>query len=426
VLGVPPHWLVRWGSTAIFLTLGLLLALSWIIHYPDVVPARVVITTATPPSRVIAQASGDLVDVRVRENDRTKRGALLAVIQSSAEPAAVFGLRERLSAVGVDSDHPSLSIDFPENLPLGELQGDYSTFIKNYRALRYYVELDPVGQEVRTLEPQLAHYRERLDGYLRQRDIFAQEIAVIERDYRRVRELASRQVASSRNVDDKERELLQARRALEGVQIDVTNTRLDVNRLEQSLTQLRLRDRQQRQDLQLTLAESCKNLRSRLAVWDRTYVLRAPIDGQVSLFKFWSDNQFVKTGEEVLTIVPDATQPPLGKLTMPVANSGKVKPRQTVYIRLDNYPYQEYGLLKGVVKTISPVPREARYAIEVALPQALRTSFGKHLDFHHEMQGRAEIVTEDLRLLERIFYQIRRLLMGDADPKGESLNDRSS
>jgi multidrug resistance efflux pump len=418
VLGAPPHWLVHWGITVIFLILALLLALSWIIRYPDVVLASVVVTTAIPPSAVIAQASGDLINIRVGENERVERGALLAVIQNSANPAAVFQLQERLSVLGTDLEHPALSLDFTEHLPLGELQGVYSTFIKNYKALCYYIEEDPAGQEIRTLEPQLARYRERLQGYQQQANLLAREIELADRTYRRARELSNRKVLPAQDLDDKERELLQTRRALETAQIDIANTRLDIGRLEQDLAQLRIRDRQQRQDLRLALAESYKNLSSQLVVWERTYVLRAPIDGVVSLFRFWSDHQFVKVGDEVLTIVPDGNQAPVGRVMMPLANSGKVKPGHAVYIRLDNYPYQEFGLLRGVVKSISPVPREARYAIEVALPAALETTFGKRLDFRQEMQGRAEIVTEDLRLLERIFYRIRKLLIGDADRRG--------
>lgn len=164
-----------------------------------------------------------------------------------------------------------------------------------------------------------------------------------------------------------------------------------------------------KEQLELQLLESYENLRSQLSIWEQKYVLRAPIGG-VTFFKFWSDHQFVNVGDEVMTIVPDQTQAVIGKVQMPVQNSGKVKSGQQVYIRLDNYPYQEFGMLAGTVQSISLVPRNDSYAIEVQLPRGLRTSFDKLLDFRQEMQGSAEIITEELRLLERIFYQIRRIL----------------
>ncbi|HEX3860307.1 MAG TPA: HlyD family efflux transporter periplasmic adaptor subunit [Stellaceae bacterium] len=423
VLGVPPSWLVRWGSSAILLVIVALGSLSWTIHYPDVVPATIVVTSSNPPASVIARSNGELVDVRVHDNDHVEKGAVLAIIGSTTKPSIVFQLEQQLDTLGPDLEQPATKIDFLDTLPLGELQTDYSTFVRSYRAWRYNVEQDPIGQQIRSIEPQLEHQQQRLQGYVQQQQIVRDEIEIADRDYQRGRELAYRQVMDMHTVDERQRQLLQLRRDQQGVQLDIAATHLDIDRLQQNLVELRVRDRQQRHDLASALAESTKNLRSRLAVWERDYVLRAPISGRVSLFRFWSDHQVVQTGNEVLTIVNDAKQAPIGKLALPLANSGKVKPGQAVYIQLDDYPYAEYGRIKGTVSSVATVPREARYAVEVTLPDPLTTSFGRRLAVRQEMQGQAEIVTEDLRLLDRIFYQIRKLVIGEhsghASPPGD-------
>jgi hypothetical protein len=56
------------------------------------------------------------------------------------------------------------------------------------------------------------------------------------------------------------------------------------------------------------------------------------------------------------------------------------------------------------------VPHNDLYTIQIALPQGLVTSYRKTLPFRQEMQGTAEIITKDLRLIERIFNQFRALL----------------
>jgi hypothetical protein len=48
--------------------------------------------------------------------------------------------------------------------------------------------------------------------------------------------------------------------------------------------------------------------------------------------------------------------------------------------------------------------------VEIILPKGLKTSHNKTLIFDKELKGNAEIVTQDLRLIERFFYQIRELL----------------
>ena len=91
--------------------------------------------------------------------------------------------------------------------------------------------------------------------------------------------------------------------------------------------------------------------------------------------------------------------------------SGKVIPGEKVLIKLDNYRYQEYGIVEGKVQNISLAPDEkGNYYVNVILPKGLKTSYNKKLPLDKELKGNAEIVTEDLRLIERFFYQIRKLL----------------
>ena len=81
---------------------------------------------------------------------------------------------------------------------------------------------------------------------------------------------------------------------------------------------------------------------------------------------------------------------------------------QTVNIRLANYPDREFGMIKGSIRVISLTPdKEGNLLINVSLPQGLETSYKKQISFQQEMSGTADIITEDLRLIERLLYQFR-------------------
>src|SRR5262249_20993073 len=313
------------------------------------------------------------------------QGALLAVIENSADPGAVFALEERLAAIGSEPQRTALGLEFADDLLIGELRGDYGAFVRAFKALKFYLQVDPANAEIRSLEPQLARHAERRQSLDRQREILAGQVELAQSDYSRASKLAANQNLTINDLNARSRLLLQAKQALEAVVASIADINLEIDRLEQNIANLRLRDRQQRHELLLAFSQSYETLRSHLAVWERMYVLRAPIDGQVSLFRFWSNHQFVRSGDEVFTIVPEATQKPFGKLLFPIANSGKIKLGQPVFIRLDNYQFEEYGLLRGVVRSISPVPRGAQYAIEVELSDGLITSFGRQLEFRQEM-----------------------------------------
>jgi multidrug resistance efflux pump len=182
-----------------------------------------------------------------------------------------------------------------------------------------------------------------------------------------------------------------------------------INNLEKNKLQLQMQAYQEKEKHLQELSQSIKSLRTQIETWEQTYLLKAPIDGKVSLFNFWTKNQNIKQGDEVLSVIPTEKQEVIAKLSLPVQNSGKLKQGQVVNIKLDNYQFQEYGMLKGYVKTISVMPKDDNYAIEVELPNKLTTTYHKQLEYKQEMHGIADIITEDLSLFDRVFYQFRKL-----------------
>ena len=134
-----------------------------------------------------------------------------------------------------------------------------------------------------------------------------------------------------------------------------------------------------------------------------------PIAGKVTFTKFWNENQDIIAGENVLTVIPEKPEKLTGKLQLPVAGSGKVKIGQKVNIKLENYPYLEYGTLVGTVENISLVAIENNYFVEIDLPSGLTTNYNKTLPFSSQLQGSAEIITVDIRLIERFLQPLKTM-----------------
>ena len=83
---------------------------------------------------------------------------------------------------------------------------------------------------------------------------------------------------------------------------------------------------------------------------------------------------------------------------------------QKVIIKLINYPFEEYGSLSGNIEEIEPTPTGNQYRVKIKLEKGLLTDHDKTLPFQAEMQGSLEIITGDMRLLERTFYGLRKML----------------
>lgn len=130
----------------------------------------------------------------------------------------------------------------------------------------------------------------------------------------------------------------------------------------------------------------------------------------VTFLQVWNENQTINVGDNVFSIIPDAKNIFIGKVKAPALNSGKLKVGQRVNIRLANFPDREFGVLKGEIKNISLVPdKEGNLLLDASLPNGLKTSYDKQIVFQQEMKGDAEIITEDLRLLERVLYQFKSI-----------------
>ncbi|MBP6827812.1 MAG: hypothetical protein KA165_14715, partial [Saprospiraceae bacterium] len=83
ILGTPPNWLVRWGTTIVLIGFAMMLTTAWFIRYPDVVESQVVITTSVPPVDVVSRADGNILRFLVRDKATVRESDLLAVMQST-------------------------------------------------------------------------------------------------------------------------------------------------------------------------------------------------------------------------------------------------------------------------------------------------------------------------------------------------------
>ena len=101
---------------------------------------------------------------------------------------------------------------------------------------------------------------------------------------------------------------------------------------------------------------------------------------------------------------------------MPIARSGKVERGQAVNIRFLGFPDNEFGMVRGVVDNISLVPINEHFVVEISLPNGLLTTYRKTLPFSQEMTAIIDIITEDMRLLERFFMPIRRIFRESVAP----------
>src|SRR5205085_4437130 len=104
--------------------------------------------------------------------------------------------------------------------------------------------------------------------------------------------------------------------------------------------------------LQLTVQQGYDEMQAQINKWKETYTFVANRAGTLAYLGFLENEQFIPTNQELFSIIP-LTGNLIAKAELPVRGSGKVKVGQKVNIRLENYPFEQFGLVQGVVSTIS-------------------------------------------------------------------------
>ena len=99
IMGKPPSRILRWGTTILFLIFILFILFAWLIKYPDIIPAPVVITTTNPPVTLVTKITGHIKFLYVKEREKVKAGQLVAVMETTASVSDIELLKQTIDTV---------------------------------------------------------------------------------------------------------------------------------------------------------------------------------------------------------------------------------------------------------------------------------------------------------------------------------------
>ena len=410
ILGRNPHWLIRWGLSILVMALMGLLALTWVIRYPDVISAPVTLTTALPPIKVVAQSDGKLEAVFVENGGQVREGETLALIQNTADYSDVLHLSRLLESQGpVPSESCEDTVQtWPGNLNLGEIQPAYTGFRNALQRMADFLAEGHYSKTRASLRNQQTQ-QALLGAQLEQKQSLLQrDLTLAERKYNKAHALFSQKLIAESDLFSSEELKLAKQQALQNVASELANHRIRQDDLNQRILEL---DRSHQDTLGQRgrdVRGAFKELELAFDRWRARYLLQAPIDGIVSLFQIRSPGQYVRVNQEVFTLVPE-NRTWVAKIHLAQQGAGKVAVGQDVRIKLNGFPYRQYGALPGSITAISPVAEGDTYLIDIQLDQGLTTSYGKTLPVRLNMDGTADIITEEMRLIERFLSPFRYL-----------------
>lgn len=411
ILGGVPSRIVRYGILVFVAIFSLIIIFSFIFYYPDILRSNIVVTTENPPAILVARATGKIEKLFVEDKDHVNVGQTIALIENPADYTDVLELEQVINIVlpAFDTLNFTVSQRFNKSLQLGTVQEYYSQFLTRYEELNEFYQRNYYVLKEESYREQLKNARILYDRLWEQKVAIDKEYQIKQRNYERQKKLLAGEVVSSTVLEQAESEMLSKKSELDGIRSTLAEKQIDISELDQKIIENEKEYHDYKIQYESALIEAFNNLKSQASDWFLTYVLRSPIDGVVTFNKFYAENQNITEGDRVLTIVPEDVGEVIGKVELPVRGSGKVKEGLDVNVKFDNYPYMEYGLVRGKVKSVSLVPEDSFYMVEITFPNGLVTNYDNELQMQSQLMGQAEIITEDLRLIQRIFNPLKAL-----------------
>lgn len=416
VMSRVPSWILRYGITLLFIIVMLLFAGSYFFKYPDVMQADITIMSLEPPVSVIARSTGRVDDIFVKNNQFVIKGQPLAVVQNTANTKDMLQLLGdmkiwKASGCLLDKADNLFSL---QSVSLGNIQSAYAVFLNCLNDFRNYKKLNYYSQKINSQQQQLIVKKEYYTRIVRQNPIIAEQYYTTKEIFARDSLLFRKKLISENEYDLSKSNFLQNKQAYLSFDASLKQSELQLMQGNEGLLDLRQQALEQESKYILSLHNAIEVLNAQIKEWEHDYLMSSPITGTVNQMNVWSTNQNVSSGEIVFTVVPVRQNIPKGKAMLPIQGAGKVKVGQKVNVRINNFPDQEFGYLRGKVSGISSIPitleTSSFYVVDVAFPEGMKTNYGRVLPVTRQMQGSADIITDDLRLIERLLLPIKKIL----------------
>ena len=400
-----PDFYVRWGISFFGILVVLACVVCWFIRYPEVVRSNGTLVSVNPPLPVINRVEGKLMKLFVQEGQAVKKGEILGLMESTADHEQVLRLSAELDRAASLLKENSLFripafIERDHN-HLGEVQSAYQNFIQSYMLFRDYLPGGAFYRKLGIIRKEMDVLQDQERNIQAQKELQQKDLTLIEQSYEVNKQLNKEQHLSDMDMRNEESRLISKQLSLPLVNAALLSNQ--GQRIQKENESIEMRDKYTMELSAFT--QSLHTVRALVEDWKKKFILIAPVDGKFAFTSFINEQQPLKSGQEIGFIDPGNSSY-YAQVVIPQANFGKIALDQEVLVKLPSYPSQEYGHISGRLSFISPLPTDSGYLAKVRLPAELITNYNKHIQYREGLVFQAEIITSDMRLLERFLGSI--------------------
>jgi multidrug efflux pump subunit AcrA (membrane-fusion protein) len=399
-----PSWWMRWGVTVFLGIFILLFFLAYIVRYPDIIKCEIRISTTKPSITFQLPEDAEIQKILVNNNAAVKQNTNLLVFRNSANYKDVLALDKAIVNFSYDDD--KLTAFFEKyvgaNMQLGEtIEGEWTSF-SNELLLYYKI------RKMNSFQSQIKYLDDEVDGLKRLQTHYSTLLQIddkqneINEEKMKIDSILSSQKVLSRVDNYTNRQNYYSKLSeLKQNQIQVTRIGAEIVKLMNNKKSLMSNEKQSLLTQSVSIRTSLGRLHAAIEAWKKRCLFVAPFQGKVHFLQNLEEGNIF--AGKLLTVLPDSTSHFI-KANISVEGAGKVRVGQRVLIKLNDYPYKEYGVIEGKLSEFSLISDEKFYVgrIDFKYPD-----IAKHkISIKDNMRGIGEIITNDRSLLERVFSNI--------------------
>lgn len=407
IIGRKYGFVERW-SLPIFLGILLLLFVgTWFIHYPDIVQTRAALSAYNGPKEIIPLQTGRLAKLFVQNGQQVHKHDAIGWIETSANPTEIIKLSAQLDSGThlllqgqVNKIHALFNEHFEH---LGKIQPSYQTYITALQQFNDYLVNGFFEKQKTMILNDISTIGQMNNSLQQQKELAEKDNALSEQTFHMNEQLFKEKVISAEEYRQQQSKLMNKRMAIPQINASILSNQNQQRDKLKELAQLNHDVAQQR----ITFEQAMQTLKSLVDDWKRQYILSAPIAGTIFFAFPLQENQFIEQGRLLGFITPSNSKF-YAQAYLPQNNLGKVDTGMQVQLRFDAYPYQEMGFVEGELNYISRVATDSGYLAIIMLTNGLQTNQHKIIQYKNGLQADALVITKDMRLLQRFYYNISK------------------
>lgn len=410
ILGTPPKWITRWGS---LLALIFFVFLGWMgywLEYPDVVTAKVRVTSTDPLRKLRAPQTSLITQVMVANEDTVEAGEVLLVYNSNAKVEDVLVLENAVGEVGLLTEENLLNFNPDKDLLLGSLRDNLYQFIKKQEELSLEKSRNGEKLDVSQLRRQIRIAQRKIESAKRRRETLEREYLLAREEYTRQNNLFQNNLTPINKLKEADENRLEKERQLQSAESDIKINQDMIDLYKEKINGVERSTTVSENTAYKGLNDEFVKLQKSIETWKAENLAIAPASGIVLITnENVRSNSYVQREEDLMVIVPSINKENIGRINLDPYGSGKVRIGQKAIIKLNSYPFEVFGALTGEVSWKGKIPVDNTIPIEVTFPDGLVTNTGYQIEHSQEMLGTVEIITDRKRLIEWIFEHFKRV-----------------